>query len=63
MVNIRFIRDIIVSNEIDKSLLDIKNTRKYNYVGSESAVNKASGLKGNGYNNWNKRFNKFTHYT
>ncbi len=38
--------------------VDLKNTRKYNYVGSESAVNKASGLKGNGYNNWNKRFSK-----
>lgn len=38
--------------------IDLKNTRKYNYVSSESAINKASGLKGNGYNNWDKRFSK-----
>lgn len=38
--------------------VDLKNTRKYKYVSSESAVNKASGLKGNGYNNWNKGLSK-----
>ena len=61
----RFLGTLFAEMQLMKDLkyrlnlgVDLKNTRKYNYVGSESAVNKASGLKGNGYNNWNKRFSK-----
>ena len=61
----RFLGTLFAEMQLMKDLkyrlnlgVDLKNTRKYNYVGSESAVNKASGLKGNGYNNWNKGFSK-----
>ena len=61
----RFLGTLFAEMQLMKDLkyrlnlgVDLKNTRKYNYVGSESAVYKASGLKGNGYNNWNKRFSK-----
>ena len=61
----RFLGTLFAEMQLMKDLkyrlnlgVDIKNTRKINYVGSESAVNKESGNKGNGYNNWNKRFSK-----
>ncbi|WP_455611126.1 SusC/RagA family TonB-linked outer membrane protein, partial [Bacteroides sp.] len=61
----RFLGSLFAEMQLTKDLkyrlslgIDLKNTRKYNYVSSESAINKASGLKGNGYNNWDKRFSK-----
>lgn len=61
----RFLGSLFAEMQLTKDLkyrlslgIDLKNTRKYNYVSSESATNKASGLKGNGYNNWDKRFSK-----
>ena len=61
----RFLESLFAEMQLTKDLkyrlslgIDLKNTRKYNYVSSESAINKASGLKGNGYNNWDKRFSK-----
>lgn len=61
----RFLGSLFAEMQLTKDLkyrlslgIDLKNTRKYNYVSSESAINKVSGLKGNGYNNWDKRFSK-----